>query len=674
MKRMLAPAIALMSALTYPKKVMMVSILFIVPLVVVSLLLKAELDEKVEVTAKELKGLEYVQAVRQIYQHLPQHRGMVNAFRNGADEFKSKILDKRRVIAADISVINVIDERYGDEFKTSTQWFSIKRAWATIEAMAFNAPAGDVFSAHTKLIAQVYALFGQISNESGLVLDSSVNTSFLIDTLVYRLPMVTESLGQARGLGAGVAASKVLGLKDRVHLGMIMANIELNSALVEQGLQLSFQKNEGLEAKLGVLLTTAEEKTQSFAETIGTEILEATSFNVDSKYVFTAGTEAIKANYVLYDALMPALTMLLKEREKRLGEKRSMLLAMMLISMGLAAYLFLGFYYAIVSAIRNIGEAVARISEGDLTVTVKSGTKDELKSIADSLNTMVSHLHGVIAELDANSSILATASRQLSASTESAKGEAYNQQGQAEVITASMKTMVSNNDEIIDKAASLSHEAKAAKQEGHEGGKVIRRTIDAIDSLAIEVGSAAQVVLKLEESSDEIDTVLDVIRNIADQTNLLALNAAIEAARAGEHGRGFAVVADEVRTLAGRTQESTELIQEMVERVQQETKRSVGVMESNKKNAEQMALGAVDASASIGLIIGKVEQISSMSESVAEASNGQDSVVKAVEKSVDGVSVSADSAVQTSDEVAEASDELARLATKLGEVVAHFKI
>ena len=674
MKELLKPAIALMGALTYPKKMILVSILFLVPLAIVSMLLKAELDTKVEVTAKELRGLEYIQTVRQLYQHLPQHRGMVNAFRNGAEEFESKILAKRRDIATDISTIEEMDKRHGDEFSTHAQWASIQKNWETLERAAFNGPIDDVFSAHSNLIAEVYALFSRINNQSGLVLDSSVKTSFLIDTLVYQLPIVTENLGQARGMGAGVAALGSLKLKDRVRLGMKIANIESSFALVEEGLQLSFHENKGLEAELGFLLSKARESTASFDRLVRKEILEAVDLNVGSKHVFNEGTEAIKANYALYDGLMPALTELLKEREKSLSDKRAMLLAMILSSMVLAAYLFLGFYYAIVNAIRHIGKAVAQISEGDLTVKVDSGTKDELMSIAESLNGMVSHLHGMITELDGNSSTLASASTGLSATTESAKNEALNQQAQAETITVSMKQMVANNDAITTNTTSLSLEAKEAKDEGSEGGETIRRTINAIETLAEEVGSATEVVLQLEDSSNEIDTVLDVIRSIAEQTNLLALNAAIEAARAGEHGRGFAVVADEVRTLAGRTQDSTQRIQEVVERLQLETKRSVGVMESNKKNAEKMALEAVDASDSIDRIISRVERISSMSDSMAKASNGQDSVVSAVEQSVDGVSESAESAAVTSEQVAQSSDELARLAKKLGVAVAHFKI
>jgi methyl-accepting chemotaxis protein len=663
-----------MSQLSYPMKMIIISVLFMVPLVVVSFLLMGELSAKIEATEKEQRGLEYIKTVRQIYQHLPQHRGMTNAYLNGASAFKEKILAKREATKSDIAAIDEIDSRYGDEFGTHELWASIKLDWERLEKSSFDGPAGSVFGRHTALITDVYALFEQVSNQSGLVLDPNINTSFIMDAIVYRVPMVTENLGQSRGLGSGVAARGAVTLQQRVKLGMMLANIESNFGSVESSMVIAFQENKGLKGELGQLVVGAKEATADFAEILKTEILESEFINVDSGAVFAAGTGAIKANYKLYDAMVPALNGLFSERLGDLSGTRNNLLLIIVLSIALVIYLFMGFYSAVVNAIQALERSVAKISEGDFTVTVDSGTKDELSNIAGALNGMVSHLRGTVSRLGEHSSLLASASTELSVTTEQSKSGALNQQSQTEQIATAMNQMSITIRDIAANAETVSSDAHKADYEATTGGEVIRKTIVAIENLAAEVGSSATVINELEKNSNDIGSVLDVIRSIADQTNLLALNAAIEAARAGEHGRGFAVVADEVRTLAGRTQESTAQIQEMVERLQGHTKQAVDVMGANKQHAEEMAGQASDASSSIDRIVDMVGHIMDMATQVASASEEQSMVVKEIDNNILQVSDVAHSSVAASGEIAIASEELARLATELQSEVAHFKI
>jgi methyl-accepting chemotaxis protein len=673
MNGLLKPATALMGALSYPRKMIVISLLFMVPLVVVSILLMGELNSKIEATNKEQRGLEFIKSVRQIYQHFPQHRGMTNAYLNGAYSFKEKILAKREAIKADIATINEVDERYGDEFGTHERWSKIKADWSRLEQRAFEGEGSEIFSAHTALISNVYGLFEQISNESGLVLDPNMNTSFIVDAIVYRLPLVTENLGQSRGLGSGISAAGSVTLKQRVKLGMILANIDSNLASSEASMRIAFKENKGLESQLGGKVEKAKAATARFSEMIKKDILESQFINSDSNVVFAAGTEAIKANYGLYDALVPALNQLFQGRVSELTRTRNTLLAVIVLAITLVVYLFLGFYSAVVNAIRAIDSSVSKIAAGDLTVKVDSGTKDELNGIADSLNSMVEHLHGIVGRLGEHSTLLASASTELSATTEQSKKGALDQQSQTEQISTAMSQMSTTILDVASNAELLSADAHKADSEATTGGEVIRQTISSIENLAAEVGNSTSVVHELEKNSNDIGSVLDVIRSIADQTNLLALNAAIEAARAGEHGRGFAVVADEVRTLAGRTQESTAQIQSMVESLQGHTQQAVDVMESNKQHAERMAEQTVEASLSIDRIVNTVGHIMDMSTQVASASEEQSMVAKEIDHNVMNVSDVAHSSVAASGEIAIASEELARLATALQGEVAHFK-
>ena len=673
MKGLFKPASSLMSWLSYPQKIALISGLLLLPLVVVSLLLNNELSSKIHLTEKEQRGLEYIKTIRQLYQHLPQHRGMTNGYLHGALEYKEKILKKRQAIRSDITAIDAINGRYGSEFETNELWSSIKKDWQELEPRAFNSEARDVFSTHTALIDKLYRLIGKVSSGSGLVLDSNVNTSFVIDTIVYRIPLVTESLGQLRGLGTGVVAAGEVSLKQRVELGMLMGTLSSNYASVDESLMIAIKENKGWNTKFGSQLVSVKKQVSDFSSMLQAGVMETEFIVLEPDAVFTAGSNSIAKVYEVYDALFVGLEGLFESRLEELRGKRNMALTLIVVMLLAALYVLVGFYLVIVNTIQALDSSMNRVAAGDLTVKVHSGTKDELNNIAISLNKMIAHFHGLILQLGDHSSLLASASTELSATTEGSKGGALAQQQQAEQIASVMSEMVTGINDASANAKMASTDASEADREASEGGAVIRKTIVSIEQLAEEVNGAAIEVHKLEQNSIDIGSVLDVIRSIADQTNLLALNAAIEAARAGEHGRGFAVVADEVRTLAGRTQESTAQIQEMVERLQNNTKKSVMVMEANKQNAGKMAAEASNVTASIERIISKVAQIMDKTNQVASASESQAGVAKQVDSSLDEVSDTAHSSVVAAGEIAIASEELARLATELQDVVAQFK-
>ncbi|MEW5057637.1 MAG: methyl-accepting chemotaxis protein [Cycloclasticus sp.] len=673
MNILLRPTVGLMQRLNYPQKISVILACFLLPLISISSLWVVELNRDIDATVKEQRGLEYISVARQIHQHLAEHMGLSNAELNGAEGFKEKLQDKKLQIRADIEALEAINTRYGDELGTNKLLGSIKNGWKALDLAVAEAPATDIFAEHTALIERVFMLFEQASNASGLVLDPDIDSTFVIETVVYRAPRLVGSMGQLRGLAVGSAANGWLSFKQRVQLSMIMSNVSAYLHSAEQAIGLVFKENAELESQLAVKKRTLKIQVEAFNALVNESILEPDLIDVEAVEIYALGSVSVDSVYELYDSFLLSLGELFEARVDRLsGERNRLLIGMGCIAL-LLSYLLFGFYSVIVSTIQSLERSVSQIAAGDLTVKLEIETQDELSHVADSLNNMVAHLHGVVSTLGEQATLLASSSSELLQTTEGSKGVALAQQQQSKQITLAMVEMLSSINQATAHAEASSTDAQEADLEANEGGAVIGQTIAAMELLAIEVSESAGEVAKLEQNSIDIGSVLDVIRGIADQTNLLALNAAIEAARAGEHGRGFAVVADEVRTLAGRTQESTEQIQTMVERLQGNTKKSLEVMGRNKSNASGVAAEASLASASIGNIINKVSHIMDKTQQVAAASNSQLKLANEVDKHIAKVSQGASSSAVSAEQVAASSERLAILAAELAEVVAHFK-
>jgi methyl-accepting chemotaxis protein len=314
------------------------------------------------------------------------------------------------------------------------------------------------------------------------------------------------------------------------------------------------------------------------------------------------------------------------------------------------------------------------VALGDLTNTIITSAKDETKEIVDLLNVMISKLQDTVRNIGFSSSQLSSSANQLSTTTMTVSSNIEAQQIQTEQIATAMKQMTLTVDEIAANAESLAAEASHVEQQTISGSAIINNTINSIDSISEGVAEAAVAVSQLQASSTEIGSILNVIKGVAEQTNLLALNAAIEAARAGEHGRGFAVVADEVRTLATRTQESAEQIQGMVTTLQSDTQHATAVMESQRVKAEEMSSSTQEAKHSMSQIVSAMSRISDMSAQVATAAEEQSCVSNEINKNVYFVSNLSSENKASTQEVSKASMHLAQLADALDIIVRKFKV
>ncbi len=361
------------------------------------------------------------------------------------------------------------------------------------------------------------------------------------------------------------------------------------------------------------------------------------------------------------------------EGEQRYQQTLKLFAFVLIIGGGLLLLLALRVILSIQQTVKLLREASEKIASGDTTVRVAYPGNDELRSVAQAFNHMGERFQSALHDVGRSAEQLAAASEETSVVTENTSESMRKQQNEISLVATAMNEMHATANEVAQSASLAADAAHHADEEALVGRDVSLQTIEAIESLASAVEHATGVIEALAKDSEEIGSVLDVIRSIAEQTNLLALNAAIEAARAGEAGRGFAVVADEVRTLASRTQNSTEEINNMVTRLQRGAVQAVEAMEAGRTEARAGVEQTLKTTACLESIVKAISTINDMNVQIASAAEEQSAVSEEITRSVvaidDLTTETTDGAIQTT----EASHEVARLASALQELLGRFK-
>jgi methyl-accepting chemotaxis protein len=317
---------------------------------------------------------------------------------------------------------------------------------------------------------------------------------------------------------------------------------------------------------------------------------------------------------------------------------------------------------------------VERIASGDLSHNLEVTRRDEIGVLQLGIQRMGSTLRDLIGGIRDGVTQIASAAEELSAVTEQTSAGVNSQKTETDQVATAMHEMSATVQEVARNAEQASQAASEADKQARAGDQVVAQAVAQIERLANEVGRSAVAMNELEQESGRIGKVMDVIKAVAEQTNLLALNAAIEAARAGEAGRGFAVVADEVRGLAQRTQQSTEEIESLVAGLQNGTRQVSSIMLSSRELTDSSVELARKAGTSLGSITQTVSSIQAMNQQIAAAAEQQSSVAEEISRSILNVRDVSEQTASASEETAASSIELARLGNQLQQLVSHFKV
>ena len=673
MQSLFTPAIFVMNRFRYPIKFGVIFLVILIPLIVLSSILIGEFEEDIRFLNNEHLGVKYIETVRLPIEHIQQHRGMTAAYLNGALHFRDRIMAKRQDVDKFMNELEVVDAKLGETMRTGSKLKDLREQWVSIKSNSLEQNAADAIKVHSVLIADLLGLMSYVADSSEITLDPQIDSYYLGAAVVSMLPKMIENMGQARAVGSSVAAKGEFTSQTFVKLSVLVHGINEHFNDLQLALKAISDYNPEIAEKIRASVDINNAAVHDMKQMLTNDLLNAEKISVDSDVVFNTATSAISGSYKLDDVIFPVLDDLILERSEAAKRTESIAVSLSVIVVLVVAYLFAALYFSVSTSIGKVSKATKALADGDLTANIQLGTKDEMRTIEKNFNEMVEKIAALIQQISSATNQLAAASEEVSLVAKESASNVDQQRHETDQVATAINEMTATVQEVARNASNAAGAANDADNEANAGIVVVKQTTESIGNLATEVENASSVIKSVENHSVSIGSVLDVIKGIAEQTNLLALNAAIEAARAGEQGRGFAVVADEVRTLASRTQQSTQEIENMREQVQQSAREAVQVMEKSCDQASSGVKYAGEATESFEVITRAISTISDLNTQIASAAEEQSAVSEEINRSVISISDISELTSDGTEQTLSSSNELARLAADLQVLVNYFK-
>ncbi len=451
------------------------------------------------------------------------------------------------------------------------------------------------------------------------------------------------------------------------------ANQELSAAVkgIEQAI--SLETDPATQTRMNDVKAMIEEYVVAFAQV---HDLMVKRNDLVKGTLDTIGPEIAALGTNILDSLAKSGDQVESDVMSQMQSAQVMVLGIVIVSTVLGLVIALLITRSVVHPIKRVVDMIKDIAqgEGDLTQRVDASSKDELGELGRWFNTFVGKVHDIIAQVSGVTREVAGAATQIAASSEEMAQGMQQQTQQTTHVSSAVEQMSSTVVEVARKSSDAAGTADSAGQQANEGGRVVQQTVEGMKSIAAVVNESASAINELGKRGEQIGQVIGVINDIADQTNLLALNAAIEAARAGEHGRGFAVVADEVRKLAERTTQATEEVAESIKAIQTETSSAVERMSTGTERVDEGVRLAEQAGDSLSAIVEGSDRVATMIQSIAAAAEEQSAASEEIARNVEQINAVTKQSAEGAGQAAQAATQLSGKAEQLQQLVGQFKL
>jgi len=675
-KSLLYPAVSLMNRLSFGMKFSLISVLFLVPMLVTNFYLVRDSFREFQGTRVELQSLDLLGSSLTLRRDLETLNNLVQinvtlGQSGKADNLESQIGSLEQTVLArlqglqamtdDPEQIKVFDGKRDEmisAFKAQQAESSLQSKSAMIGKLLGNA----------QIFSQI------IASQAGLSRDNQSDIRQLSELLTNITPAVTQTLGEGRAIGSYSLGQGFLNSSSSARFDELLAQIEKLQAEYALKLADALDSSKAARASLSAPADSSKTSLKQASELFEAKVVVAETLDTPWLTFYDQVTGLMNQTYQLNEATLKFLD---TQLQQRLAQNRThMVLQAVALSVVfvLIFYLYGGFYASTRTTLKRLGAMMDKVAAGDMTVNFKANSRDELGELGEVFNGTVRKIHDLIERVGHTVAEVERQAGQVENVSAQSNQAVAGQRTQIEQVATAMNQMSATSLEVARSAAAAVSSAHSVNDETVSGRTLVASQQGSIAALASEIDQSVLVINQLASDSQSISRVLEVIKSIAEQTNLLALNAAIEAARAGEQGRGFAVVADEVRTLAKRTQQSTEEIEQMISKLHG----GVGAAVKAMGVSHQMANGTVGQSEKVQQalenILGAVGMIVDQNQQIAAAVEQQTAVAHDIDQNIVEINRAGERTAQGAHQTEDASRALSAQVVELKQLISAFRV